>query len=331
MIAADPTRVDHWRAPTLARRLEEWHHILVVTSECVLLLNCSVSRAESSTPLAGRVIAMVWHGGWSGAQQSGSVEVSADGCDARFAGARLRIEPRGWRILVDGHPSGIACDLRLSPWADPMTIHNHPLAPGRRMHWIMYPRLHASGFVTMPDGRALELRAAPAYHDHNWGDFAWGDDFSWTWGVILPFDRHCPYTAVFSDLQDRARSRVRMQHIFIWRDRHAARVVEGDAVEPRGVGRWIGQVQCTVPPVMGLLTPNTQDLPRRFEATARDARGDVRLSFDLDDVARVVVPDARDPLGVVVLNEVTGRARIDGLLHGEPVAVEGRGVFEFLR
>src|SRR5690606_11476153 len=50
--------------------------------------------------------------------------------------------------------------------------------------WYVVPRLAVTGHLAVGDTR-LDLAAASAYHDHNWGRWHWGDDIGWDWACFL--------------------------------------------------------------------------------------------------------------------------------------------------
>jgi hypothetical protein len=54
------------------------------------------------------------------------------------------------------------------------------------------------------------------------------------------------------------------------------------------------------------------------------------MQFEPEEYVRIVVPDEVDPMGVVVLNEVSGRITARGEVAGRTMDVEASGVFELL-
>jgi hypothetical protein len=83
---------------------------------------------------------------------------------------------------------------------------------------------------------------------------------------------------------------------------------------------------------MRVLRPGSaSDLPASVTVGARQDNDEVQLHFEPDHYVRVVVPNERDVLGAVVLNEVSGRVTASGSIGGRNLSFEGSGVFEFLR
>jgi len=53
--------------------------------------------------------------------------------------------------------------------------------------------------------------------------------------------------------------------------------------------------------------------------------------FATEDVVQIIIPNDSDVDGVTVLNEVTGHVSARGTVRGSAIAMDGPGVFEFIR
>jgi hypothetical protein len=192
------------------------------------------------------------------------------------------------------------------------------------------PRLAATGTITVGE-RIHRVERATAYHDHNWGHFAWGADFGWRWGFALPRDAREPWSVVFATVTDRFRHYTRGQGLWVWRGRDVVRGFRADAIDVRSDARFVRQPHILkVPRVMGLVSPETfADVPTWLEALAESDGDRVRCRFEAESLAQVVVP-AEEHLGVTVINEVAGRSTVDGCIRGETFTMDCRSVFEFL-
>jgi hypothetical protein len=83
---------------------------------------------------------------------------------------------------------------------------------------------------------------------------------------------------------------------------------------------------------MGLLSPGEGgDLPHRIEVRGVSGDDEVTLAFEPADAAEVVMPSEVAPTEVAALHECWGRVRAWGRVGGEEVALDGPGVFEFVR
>ena len=81
---------------------------------------------------------------------------------------------------------------------------------------------------------------------------------------------------------------------------------------------------------MGMGT-SVSDVPARIHL--RDGRGadEVEVNFSVAGLSRLLMPDEVHPDSVTVLNEASGVVSMVGTVDGEPVHLEGPGVFELIR
>lgn len=327
------------RSPALhggARGHKEWWHFAAYAPGIDVLVNLSlVDDVRADAPAAqefARVTVLVRTDAWDG-----DVElVTASRVDAPGGGLSMRMGENSaafidgayhLRVALTRRP--ITIELVVRPEALPSIAHNIPLDAGPPIHWLVAPRCRAEGTVTL-GAQTHTLRDAPAYHDHNWGLFAWGRDFAWEWGFGLPPLRDNPWSLVFVRLSDRAHTLARMQALFLWRGVWQHRVLRADEVSVTREGFLRPARVLKVPRAMALVSPSTAtDVPARLVV---DARGDgdwVRAVFTAHDLAQVVIPNDHDP-GNTIINEVGGEVSVEGEVRGEQVLMQGRAVFEFL-
>ncbi|MFV8750949.1 hypothetical protein ACNOYE_10430 [Nannocystaceae bacterium ST9] len=316
---------------------KEWQHFLIHAPELHLLINFSLIDdrwGDTHEEVARLIVLAKAAGQWCGEVvrvASGEVEVPVGGLDARFGANSMRFVEGCYRIALDLPDQRLRGELTLVPTSMPAIANNQPLAPGRTLSWLFVPRLHASGWVTIGE-RRFELRAAPAYHDHNWGHFVWGDDFSWEWGSALPSDADNPWSAVYMRMADRGRARASCQGLYLWRDELPGRIFRDHELEVSLHGRLVRSKFLQVPPIMALLCPPASaDLPARLEVRASAGDDRVELVFEPDDLAQIVMPHECDVHGATALNEVGGRVHLQGRVAGEALELEGPGMFEFIR
>src|SRR5262245_19152644 len=191
---------------------KEWHHFLVHAPGMDLLINFNLiddewAEAPGRTEVA-RLVAIARGETWEGDVErfeADEVEVTAGRIDARFGPNALRFADGAYRVTVALRERPLTADLEFTPVTRPALSLNQPLTGSRRLSWLFVPRLHATGTVTV-GGKAARIEGSPAYHDHNWGHFLWGDDFSWEWGSAHPQDAASPWSLVHVRMVDRARS-----------------------------------------------------------------------------------------------------------------------------
>jgi hypothetical protein len=316
---------------------KEWHHFCVLGDQVELLANFSLSDdvrpgARRGVELA-RLTVLACDGAWDGDVENFAAEevfVRPGRIDVMFGQNALRFEDGSYHLDLALRDRALTAEVELRPLTLPSPAPNIPLPDGPPLHWVIVPRLSASGRVSI-GGRTHRLDGALAYHDHNWGHFLWGHGFSWVWGFSLPVDTHAPWSLVFVRLATRARSRALAQGLFLWKAQHQYRLFRDHDVQiALGLELLRPERVFKIPAVMGLLHPETPtDVPRQVEMQARGDDDWMHWVFEARDLAQVLVPSETD-FGVTVINEVSGRMRLRGVIGGEEVDVDGRAVCEFL-
>jgi hypothetical protein len=315
---------------------KEWHHFVVHSSPLRLIVNFSLTDplTPQDVETVPRVIALVRLGDYSGTVERfdpKDCEVRTGRVAARLGPCSFTLVEGAYELAVELPAIRLRAQLRLVPASSPFVVNNQPLAPGSRLSWLFVPRLEAHGDVWIGDTH-VSLAGATAYHDHNWGRFRWGDDFGWVWGSGLPERSTDPWTIVFMCMTDRFRRRANRQGLYVWHGRDPVAMWRDGAVTIEHEGLLRRPPALTLPAVMRVLRPGSaSDLPAALTIRGRQDGDELQLRFEPDDYVRIVVPDEHDDLGVVVLNEVSGRVRTAGAIGGRVLDLEGSGVFEFLR
>jgi hypothetical protein len=335
----EPRRDDFWRVrsavPTTVP-FQEWQHFTVLAPGVDLLVNFSLAGPPGLGPGAartGRVIVLARTREWTGfVEPIPRPAVARDGCRGRFGAHRIELRARGYRIVVDAPAHGVFLDATFRPRTVPITARRQALAPGCHLDWRLTARLAVEGRLEIGNGsEAFDLAGAAGYHDHNWGHFAWGDDFAWEWGSVLPRDGG-DWAVVYSSLMNRARTELLLEQVFVWRGPLNVFAAGGLDVRARGRGRCVARPALRVPPPMALLHGRGDtDVPRRLEIAARRGGDELTLRFAPESVAQVLVPSERSPRGIVAIHECVGPVDLLGRIGDETIHWEGRGVFELVR
>ena len=199
------------------------------------------------------------------------------------------------------------------------------------MHWVVIPRLEASGWVEV-GGRRLELARALTYHDHNWGHFRWGEDLSWEWGFVNPTDPACPWSVVFVRVSDGGRHRTLSQGALVWNQDVNVRTFQNREIDVRLEGTGAGPRPFTIPPIAGLLAPGASSgVPARLALRADGLDDELAIDYEIASGARIVVPSDVDDFGYVLLNETSGPARVRGTTRAGDFDFTGPAIVEFVR
>jgi len=347
-------RVDGWRqaatGPASATgSYKEWMHFCVglpTDPPGHLLVNVNVTeRVLAGGPeRVARLIALAAVPGQdAGVGWVGGVHAFADGdVSGRSGDVRLRLGDNhlDWReggFELALHTEDLRARLRLRPRTLPTAASRVSFGDTHAIHWVVMPRLEASGWVQPAGQPRLSLDRALAYHDHNWGNFSWGGDLAWEWGFAHPADARCPYSVVFVRVSDGGRHRTLSQAALVWRGDGLVRTFQDRELAFALSGVHRGPRPLTLPGVASLLVPGaTSGVPARVEVQAggqREAgqRDRVRIGFDTTSRARVAIPSDVDPFKLVLLNETSGAAQVSGAVAGETFAFDGPAMMEFVR
>jgi hypothetical protein len=309
---------------------KEWHHFVVHDRRLRLIVN--FSHIDQSDDAVHRVIALVRTDEWTGAVETYDTidcEMRSGSVAARYGPCEFALVDGAYELAITLPAIRLRAHLRLLPVSMPFVVKNQPLARGARLSWLFVPRLVAHGHIWIGD-RRVSLVGAPAYHDHNWGHFRWGDDFGWEWGSVLPQDLSDPWTLVCMRMTDRSRRRATRQALYAWYGDEPIALWRDFAVTVRHEGLLRRPPALTLPSVMRLLRPGSaSDIPAVvvIEGSGRDQ---LEMRFEPEEYVRIVVPHELDPMDSVVLNEISGRITAQGRVAGRDVDVEATGVFELL-
>jgi hypothetical protein len=195
---------------------------------------------------------------------------------------------------------------------------------------LFVPRLVARGTVRAA-GETIAIDEAPAYHDHNWGHFRWGNDFSWRFLQMCGDGPADEWSAVMWHVMDGSRNHTRSRGLYLRRGWSEEYVFRGHevAVTCRGLLRPPSLLR--VPPVMAIVASGGAcDVPSALRLEARGGDGEVELEFQSESVAQLLVPSEVSPLGAVTLNEISGRCRLTGSAGPHAILLEGPGVLEYV-
>jgi hypothetical protein len=332
-------RSDFLRAPLLATArpagFKEWHHFVVHAHDVRLLINFSLNNevfGRDEVRLAPRVIVIARDENWSGAVErfdEHALNVSADLGELTVGGNRMTVLPDGYHVLIDLPDKDIRGELHFASASQPFLVRNEPAGDGR-VSWLFVPRLRANGWLRI-GGREHRMDDDPAYHDHNWGRFCWGDDFGWTWGTILPTAPEDPWSMVFVQITDRSRLRSLSQALYVWHHDEPAGIFRHAAVRVRTEGLLGRAVDLTLPPPMRLLLDGeVPGVPERIDITATRAGDTVHAEFRSKSYARLAQPSEARLDRSTVLCETDGTVRASGTIKGKDFDFVGTGVFEFL-
>jgi hypothetical protein len=316
---------------------KEWHHFIVHVAGLHLLINVSLVddpwQSDPRRAERARLIVLAHTGEWVGAVDTfphGAVEISEGGHRLQFPRGDCHFVDGRYHVRFETADGSISCQLVFDPRSEPALANNQSLSAGKTLRWLFVPRLSCRGWARVGRKR-FSLTGAPAYHDHNWGVFQWGDDFSWDWASAVPQDDANVWSIVFMRMGNRGRTLTRCQGLYLWRGATPGRIFRDAELEVRASETVDVRAPLKLPRVMSLLSPmGVKDVPRRLEVEARGEGDGVSLVLETEDVAQIIVPNEVDPTGVTILNEVVCHVSARGRVRGTKLTFEGPGVFELV-
>jgi hypothetical protein len=335
-------RLDGWRRPltgpvTEAASYKEWMHFCVrlpgdPPGHLLVNFNVTERRLATCRLRTPRMIAMCDTDRWRGEVQTfgdEAVAATPGRVDVRMGSSHLRWRDDAFEVRIDA--ADLAARLRIRPLVLPTVTSSVSFGPGHAMHWVVIPRLEASGFVDV-GGRRLTLERALTYHDHNWGHFRWGEDLSWEWGFVNPDDPACPWSIVFVRVSDGGRHRTLSQGVLVWKDDVNVRTFQNREIDVSLEGSRAVERPVTIPPIAGLLVPGASSgVPARLALRAGGSGDGLALDYEVATGARIVVPSDVDDFGCVILNETAGPARVRGSTRAGDFDFTGPAIAEFVR
>lgn len=320
-----------------ARGHKEWFHMCVQTGTLELILNFNV-ELPPRLGVAGRVICLWRDHGWHGCMTSAApseVRAARGRVDVGIGMHRLMAEAGMFHVRVCSPEHDVEVDLRLVPQTAPLRATSQGFGGGGALHWGVVPALRAYGTLCVP-GRRERVEDAPAYHDHNWGRWRWGDNFAWHWGYALPArpakrdDNDAEVALVYSRLLDRAGLVERDRRLNVWLGPALARVFVGREIvwHSRGILRPTKVLR--LPAVLALAAPGEAlGAPAEMELVARSGRDALTVTVRCDPhaAAQFLVPDETG-LTTTVIDELVTTIDVTGVVGGRRLTAAARGIFE---
>lgn len=304
----------------------EWSHFVVLAPGLTVLANVTLAALGADGVLTPTLLLAIDRGGWIADLEVvplHEADLRAGRHDCVIGASAVTLGPAGYRLTLRAPRIAATVDLTLVPEALPLLASNAPMAQRGSLSWLAVPRLRASGTVEIA-GERLVLTDAPAYHDRNWGEFAWDGDFAWEWGFCLP-PGPARWSILFLRFTDRARHRVLRQGVWLWRGSRLVRGFRDTDVRFSTEGFIRTGSPPTVPRALGSLAHGSSGIPAVLSWQA-EGEGD-RLSGRLGVAPplRIIAPATN---GFTVVHEAPGTLELHGTLDGEELTLVGPALLE---
>lgn len=330
-------RADALRPPlpldSAASAYKDWLHLNVLdhASGVVGLVNASLhgSPADPRSRVLGTALLHVPGEGWFGnVEVAGLDEAAVSTTSIALEHVAVALDDARDAVLAsaDLPEDSLRLDLTATAVTRPFAVERRlPLGSGW-ISWSVVPRLRLAGRAVVAE-RELDLRAADAYHDHNWGRWHWGDDFGWEWGCLLA---PAPGPAfVVSRTTDRAHASASPALLTV-DSRGRRRRFSGAAVELAFAESRPADPR-RLPGAMAALHQDRASprLPTQLSVHADDGRDSAHLEFAAAASAQLI---AADPAGggYSFIHELAGTFEFGCRIAGESTTGDGLGIVEFV-
>lgn len=312
---------------------KEWTHFCVFSPTFELLINFSLSEGTQTGPgtdaETARVTIMAKTSrGWVGEVASFEDDSDYTGgeINLRFGSNQLKFESGQYVVQIKSRT--LSCNVNFVPLATPGFADSVKIKGRSSIKWLVVPRMAASGWLEV-EGERHQFTELPAYHDHNWGQFGWGDDFSWEWAIALPASIENPWAVVYSRLSDRSRHHTFSEGLLVWRADTHSRTFRANDLNVNFEGLLNSRNLFRLPPVMALICPGVAtDIPKRLEVSAEGGGDWLSLSIEPMDAAQILVPGDGDDMSTTILTEAPGIAKASGCIRGEVLDFTGSCLLE---
>ena len=315
--------LDGWRASALTAPAlwTEWQHFVVADGSRRLLVNFSL-RVEEGRPVGRLLVLGATEAGWQGEVAPHPTTLRPGAVDSFFGPSSLRLGAEGYKIQLS--TPAVEGYLHLEPIAAPLFVPGIRLDTQLRFHWLVVPRMVASGQLRVGRER-WTLERVPAYHDHNWGRFSTSGNYAWEWGFLMPQAEEDPWSAIFLRVSDRARHRCRVQGLALWRDGTLFSSFRDGEIQTDARGIHLPDRVHLVPEQLSHELQSGGSMPRRF--SMRASRGDDVLSLEVQPgaLSRLLLPQDN---GLTMVSEAASTGRLYGTVRGLSVELNGLGMLE---
>jgi hypothetical protein len=333
-------RSDYWRRSQ--SRIDgdighkEWSHFCAFAPDLSVIVNFSlmewVSPSDRGRQEIPRVVMIIRRDGiWRGDLVQFSAEDAQIGerqTDLTIGDNRIEFTDGSYHVDAAVESDALSARLRFYPLTRPAIASSVRLSAGKRMRWLVVPRLAAEGKISIA-GKEFTLDKAPAYHDRNWGHFRWGADYSWEWATILPTSLSVPWSLVYMRISDGSRNRTYSQSLMVWRGAQSSRVFHGADMRIGQFDLLTQKRTFRLPHIVNLMVPGeTSNIPRNLEIEAKAWSDQVNVRLALEGYAQVGVPND-GPEGLTLLSEVVGEAEVNGRIGREDIRFHGHVLAEF--
>ena len=302
---------------------KEWMHFCVFAHDINVLVNFSLVKERGE--LTPRLTLLVEQSGrWVGDIVSAESAVirpanlnfSARNCSLNFENGIFHITG----VIPEKE---IAVNFTLTPIVSPIQTPSVNAGSGK-LRWLCIPRCDAEGNVTVGN-ITHQFKNAPGYHDHNWGSFEWGGNFSWRWGY---FSFGSDLSVIVSRILDKQAHQVISDSFMVSSD-NDLKDFRGHNVKHKQKGVLQLESNLTVPPIISLaIRSGNVSINREYEVKATNQEDALTLTFVPQSLATIGMPSGEQGIETSTISELSCTANLTGTLRGKAISCTGKGIWE---
>jgi hypothetical protein len=310
---------------------KDWLHLNVFDHATGVtgIVNTSL-HGQPGDPRAFAAGAVLFHSpglGWLGDARVTPMRDAVVGADSvAFDWLGFAVTPATGAVAASVRlPGAILLNLNASPVTEPVEVDARVRFGSGWISWYIVPRLAVSGSLRLgAAGSELSLDGASAYHDHNWGRWAWGDNIGWEWAVCMAAGDGPVFE--LTRATDRAHRSGTTSLIALINGRR--RIYRGAALAVTRTGH-LGPPERRVPGSLAALHTDRRMplLPRQVRIVLDDGLDHATIDISTTASAQLIIAEPTRP-GVSFIHELTGTFRCSGRFSGHPVETSGLAVFE---
>lgn len=246
---------------------------------------------------------------------------------------KIEIEDNETRISLDEKQSKIQLNIKAEVEGPPILIDENTDFGSGFIGWGFIPKLLVEGNLLIGKTKIDIDKQWYCYHDHNFGQFSWGENFGWEWIVInlkdLKSDEN--YQLVFDQKTDKNHSEKGFKYIFLFLKNKIKKIFLGNTVNIEWNRSTDSKTPIRLPGTMSSIFSNqvTTNIDS-INIHAVDDRDSLELNLIVDKGYQLIVPDNQERK-YTIMEEVSGNAFFKIKFDKKIIKAKGTFYGEFVR
>lgn len=220
--------------PDISDDYEEWHYFNIIDEERDLKF--FVTFKIHDDPIQSYASIIMFYNivdDFGGVNESylidNNVEYSGESPDLKISDNYVKLLPNGYKVYakgIDNEDNEIIFDVTYIPMGEPTSVFSGPFGDSdTTMNWVSAaPACKVNGNLII-DGVDFPLKGVRGYHDHNWGEWSWGNNIGWDWGQAIQANNENGntvgrYCIVLGRLTDSFHERESGNRLLLWKNKH---------------------------------------------------------------------------------------------------------------